>query len=171
MDWIQGIQRAIDYVEAHITEDIDFDDVAGQAYSSPFRFQRVFGILCGLSLGEKRNIPSQTPFCRRHKGNCGTAFMFCSVCSRHRVVLRGLPRRRHENGGAIYQIPVTVSSPPFSRRIRRLRRRITTRGRELRPERFRYLKNKKDRKNKNNRLTPVIQRHKTRLGSAPMNRL
>ena len=41
MDWIQGIQRAIEYVEAHITEDIDFDDVAGQAYSSPFRFQRV----------------------------------------------------------------------------------------------------------------------------------
>ena len=52
MDWIQGIQRAIDYVEAHITEDIDFDDVAGQAYSSSFHFQRVFGILCGLSLGD-----------------------------------------------------------------------------------------------------------------------
>ena len=52
MDWIQGIQRTIDYVEAHITEDIDFDDVAGQAYSSPFHFQRVFGILCGLSLGD-----------------------------------------------------------------------------------------------------------------------
>lgn len=58
MDWIQGIQRAIDYVEAHITEDIDFDDVAGQAYSSLFHFQRVFGIQCGLSLGEKRNFSS-----------------------------------------------------------------------------------------------------------------
>ena len=52
MDWIQGIQRAIDYVEEHITEEIDIEDVAAAAYSSPFHFQRVFGILCGLSLGD-----------------------------------------------------------------------------------------------------------------------
>ena len=52
MNWIQGIQRAIDYVEAHITEEIDFEEVAKQAYSSSFHFQRVFGILCGFSLGE-----------------------------------------------------------------------------------------------------------------------
>ena len=25
MDWIQGIQRAIDYVEANMTEEIDFE--------------------------------------------------------------------------------------------------------------------------------------------------
>ena len=48
MNWIQGIQRAIDYVEANITEEIDFEEVAKQAYSSSFHFQRVFGILCGL---------------------------------------------------------------------------------------------------------------------------
>lgn len=52
MDWIEGIQRAIDYVEANITEDIDFEEVAKQAYSSSFHFQRVFGILCGYSLGD-----------------------------------------------------------------------------------------------------------------------
>lgn len=52
MDWIQGIQRAIDYVEANITEEIDFEKVAEQAYSSSFHFQRVFGILCGCSLGD-----------------------------------------------------------------------------------------------------------------------
>ena len=52
MNWIQGIQRAIDYVEANITEELDFDAVAKQAYSSPFHFQRVFGILCGFSLGD-----------------------------------------------------------------------------------------------------------------------
>ena len=52
MNWIQGIQRAIDYVEAHITEEIDFEEVAKQAYSSSFHFQRVFGILCVFSLGE-----------------------------------------------------------------------------------------------------------------------
>ena len=52
MDWIQGIQRAINYVEAHITEEIDFEEAAAKAYSSSFHFQRVFGILCGLSLGD-----------------------------------------------------------------------------------------------------------------------
>ena len=25
MDWVMGMQRAIDYVEAHITEDLDYD--------------------------------------------------------------------------------------------------------------------------------------------------
>ena len=52
MNWIQGIQRAIDYVEAHITEPLDLEEVAKQAYSSSFHFQRVFGILCGFSLGD-----------------------------------------------------------------------------------------------------------------------
>ena len=52
MNWIQGIQRAIDYVEANITEELDFEEVARQAYSSSFHFQRVFGVLCGFSLGD-----------------------------------------------------------------------------------------------------------------------
>lgn len=52
MDWIQGIQRAIDYVEENMTEEIDFEEVARQAYSSSFHFQRIFLILCGFSLGD-----------------------------------------------------------------------------------------------------------------------
>lgn len=52
MDWIQGIQRAIDYVETNITEEIDFEAAAKEAHFSSFHFQRVFGILCGFSLGE-----------------------------------------------------------------------------------------------------------------------
>lgn len=52
MDWIQGIQRAIDYVEVHITEPIDYEEVAKQACSSSFHFQRVFAILCGFTLGD-----------------------------------------------------------------------------------------------------------------------
>ncbi len=52
MNWIQGIQRAIDYAEANITDEIDFEEVAAQAYSSSFHFQRVFSILCGYSLGD-----------------------------------------------------------------------------------------------------------------------
>lgn len=52
MEWIAGIQRAIDYVEEHLTEEIDYEAVAREAYSSPFHFQRVFSILCGFTLGE-----------------------------------------------------------------------------------------------------------------------
>lgn len=52
MDWITGIQRAVDYVEAHITEPMDYEAVAKQAYSSSFHFQRVFSILCSYTLGD-----------------------------------------------------------------------------------------------------------------------
>lgn len=52
MDWVTGIQRALDYIEAHVTEDIDWETVAKQAYSSVFHFQRMFGMLCGFSIGD-----------------------------------------------------------------------------------------------------------------------
>lgn len=52
MDWIGGIQRAVDYVEEHISEKLDFCEIAKQTYSSSFHFQRVFSILCGFTLGD-----------------------------------------------------------------------------------------------------------------------
>ena len=52
MDWATGIQNAIDYVEEHLTEELDYDTIARQAACSSFYFQRIFGILCGVSLGE-----------------------------------------------------------------------------------------------------------------------
>ena len=52
MDWITGMQKAIDYVEENLTEELDFAEIAAKAYSSSFHFQRLFGILCGFSLGE-----------------------------------------------------------------------------------------------------------------------
>ena len=52
MDWITGIQNAINYIEAHLTEEIDYEAVARESFSSSFHFQRVFSILCGYTLGE-----------------------------------------------------------------------------------------------------------------------
>lgn len=52
MDWITGIQRSLDYTEAHLTEKIDYEAVAKQACSSAFHFQRMFSMLCGFSLGD-----------------------------------------------------------------------------------------------------------------------
>ena len=42
MDWITGIQNAIDYMEAHITEELDYEEIAKQSFSSSFHFQRYF---------------------------------------------------------------------------------------------------------------------------------
>lgn len=52
MDWVSGIQRALDYVEAHLTEKIDFAAVARESYASSFHFQRMFAMLCGFTLGD-----------------------------------------------------------------------------------------------------------------------
>ena len=52
MDWITGIQKAIDYIEANLTEEIDYEKVAAESFSSSYHFQRVFSILCGYTLGE-----------------------------------------------------------------------------------------------------------------------
>ncbi len=52
MDWISGIQKTIDYVEEHISEEIDYEEVAKRAYSSSFHFQRIFAVICGFTLGE-----------------------------------------------------------------------------------------------------------------------
>lgn len=52
MNWANSIQNAINYIEDHLAENIDYDKVAKEAASSSFYFQRIFGILCGYSLGE-----------------------------------------------------------------------------------------------------------------------
>lgn len=52
MDWITGIQRALDYTEAHLTGEIDYEAVAKAACSSSFHFQRMFSLLCGFTLGD-----------------------------------------------------------------------------------------------------------------------
>lgn len=52
MDWITGIQNAINYIEEHLTEEINYDKVAEEAACSSFYFQRIFGVLCDISLGE-----------------------------------------------------------------------------------------------------------------------
>ena len=52
MNWLQGIQNAVRYIEDHITEELDYDEIAKQAYISSFHFQRGFAILCGFTLGE-----------------------------------------------------------------------------------------------------------------------
>lgn len=52
MNWITGIQRALDYTETCLLDEINYEDVAKQAYSSSFHFQRMFSMICGYSLSD-----------------------------------------------------------------------------------------------------------------------
>ncbi len=52
MDWITGLNKAIDYIEDHLTDEIDYEVVAAQSFSSSYHFQRIFSILCGFTMGE-----------------------------------------------------------------------------------------------------------------------
>ncbi len=49
---VDAIQNAIDYMEAHITEELEAADIAGRACMSVFYFQRIFSALCGCTVGE-----------------------------------------------------------------------------------------------------------------------
>ncbi len=52
MDWIEGMQRAIDYIEEHLTDELPPQEVARQAHVSSYHFQRVFAVLTNMSVGE-----------------------------------------------------------------------------------------------------------------------
>lgn len=52
MDWVTGIQNAINYIENRLTDEIDLELVAKEAACSEFYFQRIFSILCGVTLGD-----------------------------------------------------------------------------------------------------------------------
>ncbi len=50
--WIDGIRASMDYIEANLTEDLQIDGIAAVAGLSPFYYQRIFGALCGMTVGE-----------------------------------------------------------------------------------------------------------------------
>ena len=50
--WIEGIQSSIDFMEEHLTEPLDITKIAGIAGLSPFYYQRIFGALCGITVGD-----------------------------------------------------------------------------------------------------------------------
>ena len=51
-DWTEGLQNALEYIEANLTQPLDIREIAKRAYVSPFYFQRIFSALCGIGVGE-----------------------------------------------------------------------------------------------------------------------
>lgn len=52
MGWVESLQRAIDYMEEHMEDTLTIDQIAEQANSSVFHFQRTFAILTDCSVAE-----------------------------------------------------------------------------------------------------------------------
>ncbi|QSX05007.1 AraC family transcriptional regulator [Sedimentibacter sp. zth1] len=52
MNYIQSMQKAIEYMEEHILNDINYEDVAKQVYMSNYHFHRTFSMLTGITANE-----------------------------------------------------------------------------------------------------------------------
>ncbi len=52
METVINIQKAIDYIEENMLSELIFEDIASQAYMSSHHFQRIFSMICGVSLGD-----------------------------------------------------------------------------------------------------------------------
>ncbi|WP_286230842.1 AraC family transcriptional regulator [Neobacillus mesonae] len=53
MGWVESLQKAIDYMEEHLTNSsLSIENIAKQANVSEFHFQRIFSILTDISTGE-----------------------------------------------------------------------------------------------------------------------
>lgn len=52
MEWIQHLNDAINYMEQHLTEDLDLEQLAKVACCSSYHFQRMFSYLADMPLAE-----------------------------------------------------------------------------------------------------------------------
>ncbi|MCM3609843.1 AraC family transcriptional regulator [Planococcus sp. MERTA32b] len=52
MGWVESLQRAIDWMEAHMEEPVTIEQIAKEANSSVFHFQRTFALLTDCSVAE-----------------------------------------------------------------------------------------------------------------------
>lgn len=52
MEWIERLNKSINYIEEHITEEISYDELAQIACCSTYHFQRMFTYIAGVSLSE-----------------------------------------------------------------------------------------------------------------------
>ncbi|MEK4754519.1 AraC family transcriptional regulator [Priestia sp. FSL R5-0597] len=52
MDLLRNMNRALDYIEENLTNDIDFREVARLALCSEYHFKRMFSFLAGITLSE-----------------------------------------------------------------------------------------------------------------------
>ena len=52
MDWLERMNQAMDYLEAHLADEISYDEAARIACCSTYHFQRMFSFITGVTLSE-----------------------------------------------------------------------------------------------------------------------
>lgn len=52
MEWIERLNKAINYMEEHLTEEMDYEQIAKIACCSTYHFQRMFAYMANVSLSE-----------------------------------------------------------------------------------------------------------------------
>lgn len=52
MEWIKRLNHAIDYIEKHLTAEIDYEQLGRIACCSSYHFQRIFTYMAGIPLSE-----------------------------------------------------------------------------------------------------------------------
>jgi AraC-like DNA-binding protein len=52
MNWIQCLQKAVQYIEENLTGEINIDEIANQSFTSSSHFQLIFHLVMGMTVGE-----------------------------------------------------------------------------------------------------------------------
>lgn len=52
MEWIERLNKTINYIEEHLTDGIDYEQLGQIACCSSYHFQRMFGYMAGMPLSE-----------------------------------------------------------------------------------------------------------------------
>lgn len=52
MEWLQRINQSIDYMENHLMDELNVENVSNQVFASKSNFQRVFHLVTGITIGE-----------------------------------------------------------------------------------------------------------------------
>ena len=52
MEWIDRLNEAMDYIEEHLTDTVDYEQLGRIACCSSYHFQRMFTYMAGITLSE-----------------------------------------------------------------------------------------------------------------------
>ncbi len=52
MDWVERLNQSMSYIEEHLTDEIDYDELGRIACCSTYHYQRMFTYMAGISLAE-----------------------------------------------------------------------------------------------------------------------
>ena len=52
MDWVEGLNQSVRYIEEHLTDEIDYEQLGRIACCSTYHYQRMFTYMAGISLAE-----------------------------------------------------------------------------------------------------------------------